>query len=85
MRTLKVKSRYLNRDVVYNVGQVIEVDDDYAAWLMRDCPTCFEDIKPHGEAKAMIGPPADKMIKTSASKAPAVKQPLAAKKEVVKK
>lgn len=67
---LRVISRYENRDVVYEVGQTIDVDDMAAAWLMRDAPGCFEPVQdkpktePEPEAKAETEPPEDKAMRS---------------------
>lgn len=65
---LRVISRYENRDVVYEVGQTIDVDDMTAAWLMRDAPGCFALVQkkpvPEPEAKAETEPPEDKAMRS---------------------
>jgi len=42
MPKLKCLNRYRNRNVVYNVGEIFNVDADIAAALMTDSPGSFE-------------------------------------------
>ncbi len=63
---LKCLSEYRNRDEHIPAGKVIDVDEAYAAWLMRDAPGSFEFYKPADvivSTKMVEEPPADKMVK----------------------
>ncbi len=59
MSKLKVLSEYRSREIHYLKGTVIEVDEVWAEFLMRDAPGCFEEV---GVGKAPRGPAVDKMI-----------------------
>jgi hypothetical protein len=45
---LKVVSPYKSSSTVYEVGQVLDLPDNMAAWLLRDAPGCFEVLLPEG-------------------------------------
>lgn len=60
MVKLRVTMNYVNRDLVYKAGQIIEVSEEQARYLMADAPEVFEI---HKEVTA---PPKDKMIKSPA-------------------
>ncbi len=59
---LEVLHSYRSRDLSYEAGQVIEVDTERAAFLMRDAPGCFREAVP-AETKALDAPPVDKQVK----------------------
>ena len=42
---LRVIADYRNRKIYYKAGQVIEVGQDLASFLMADSPGCFEKIE----------------------------------------
>ena len=69
---LRSKADYQMRELSYKAGQVLQVDEDVAAFLLRDAPENFELVE--GEpAELRIrdlgqGPPADKEIKRPAVK-----------------
>ena len=56
---LLLKSFYINRNVHYLEGMIIEVSEEEGEFLMRDAPGCFEVV---GAEKALRGPLADKMV-----------------------
>lgn len=62
---LKVLKLYINRSVKYTAGSVINVTAGEAAFLLRDAPGCFEEVKPEAalEEKQIEEAPADKMIR----------------------
>lgn len=69
---LKVLSNYQNRDVSFAKGSVIEVDTEYARFLMTDAPGCFEEFSKKlddqpvsviPEVKAIEQPPKTTMVK----------------------
>ena len=66
MKILKVVKDYRNKDREYEQGSKITVEDDEAAFLMRDAPGCFAEYKP--KAKAADEPPKDKAVKASPRK-----------------
>jgi hypothetical protein len=41
---LRVVSQYVNRNVGYQPGQIIDVSPEEAVWLMTDAPSCFEEV-----------------------------------------
>jgi hypothetical protein len=55
---LVVKGDYRNREVFYQKGQVIEVPEDAAEFLLRDAPGCFETAT----EKAVKAPEVNKMV-----------------------
>lgn len=69
MKTLLVKSTYVNRDMRFHPG-TIEVDDELAAFLMRDAPGVFAEPKAPAEesTKAFDAPPVDKMVRKAKTK-----------------
>lgn len=71
---LKVLGNYQNRDVSFAKGNVIDVDTEYAHFLLTDAPGCFkvdEPVKPENpekqepgaETKAIDAPPKTTMVK----------------------
>jgi len=58
---LKVVRRYASAQAVYEAGAVIDVDEDFGAWLQRDAPECFEPFAP--EVKEVAAPPKDKAVR----------------------
>jgi hypothetical protein len=62
---LKCLSRYDNvpQGLHYRPGQVLEVSEDMARWLMDDSPSSFEHVKPEPEVKEVEAPPQDKAVK----------------------
>lgn len=46
MTQLRVLGRYRTADVSYEAGQVLDLKDEAAAYLMRDSPSSFEVIVP---------------------------------------
>lgn len=66
---LKVVKSYTCRDLVFVPGEnPIEVNESLAEFLLRDAPGSFEVFKPKAEARVIEAPPADKMIRPSASR-----------------
>lgn len=63
MKLLLLEDYYSSRGG-YKAGQVIDVPDRDALWLLADAPGCFEVV----EEKAMDAPPVDKQIKRPARK-----------------
>lgn len=55
---LKVLRRYRNAEVYYREGDVVEVTEAEARWLMSDSPGTFEPA----ETKGMDEPPANRAI-----------------------
>ena len=66
MKTLKVIKTYRSKDREYEQGSKITVEDDEAAFLMRDAPGCFVEYEP--KAKAADEPPKDKAVKAAPRK-----------------
>lgn len=62
MVALRVLGRYTNREVAYQPGQIINVDEATAAHLMADAPGCFVLAV---QIAAIEDPPADTMIRRS--------------------
>lgn len=60
---LKVHSDYAMRELHYTRGEVIDVSDDLARWLLADAPDCFE-VYSELPAKAVSAPPVDKMMRS---------------------
>lgn len=67
MIKLQVLERYQVRGFDLLPGQVVEVDDETAAWLRRDAPGAFVEYT-EPVANAPEEPPADKMIKRARRK-----------------
>lgn len=44
--TLRALANYTNAQEHYPEGHEFDTDEEHAAWLMRDAPGCFEQIKP---------------------------------------
>lgn len=72
---LYVVSPYKNRDVYYKAGQVLDVDEEEAKFLMTDSPGSFSKEEPKEEkkakpkaAKAKKKPPQDKAVKSAENK-----------------
>ena len=57
---LKCVSRYQSRDVLHELGAIIEVSPEERHFLKTDAPGCFED---YVEVKEIPSPPMDKAIK----------------------
>jgi hypothetical protein len=60
---IKVVSKYSNQKAQYGAGQVIDVPEEEAAFLMNDAPGCFDlvnDIPADTEQKEFTAP-VDKM------------------------
>lgn len=72
MQKLRVKGQYINPQLKLRLaaGDVLEVSEIEAAFLLRDAPELFElvELDPEPETAALDGPPADKMIKRSRRK-----------------
>lgn len=65
---LYVLSDYRNtsRGESWKAGEEIEVDEDKAAFLLADAPSCFSKESPAGAAgKAVKAPARDKAVKAS--------------------
>ena len=56
---LSVKQFYRSGNVAYVPGETLEVDAEHGAFLMRDAPGCFEEVKPR---RSMRKPPKHKAI-----------------------
>lgn len=66
---LKVVEDYVNKDLRYGAGSVIDVPEVLGLWLMRDAPGCFERIAPAVPSeKAITAAPADKMQRRARTK-----------------
>ena len=72
MVKLKVKQHYSAADpsdsahtLAYRRGDVVDVDDDLAAWLMRDAPVAFEEVKPEPAPRATKAPPKTRQTKAA--------------------
>jgi hypothetical protein len=66
---LRVLVDYQCRNNRYFAGQILQVDDEYGAWLQRDCSGCFERAdQPKEEARDVSAPPKDKMMRRSKTK-----------------
>ena len=63
---LLVKHDYRSNAASYRAGQIIEVPDEFGAWLQRDSESCFEEVKPR--KRRMRKPPADKAIHEATEK-----------------
>jgi len=64
---LEVKSRYVNRNLGYDAGAVIEVSDAEARMLMADAPGVFVEYvepepKPKPQRKSRRAPARNKMV-----------------------
>lgn len=57
---IKVISPYINRDTQYQEGQVLEVSDERARFLLADAPGCFEIVGT--ETKEQTAP-VDRMVR----------------------
>ena len=62
MPKLRVKSRYLNRDVLFEPGAIVEVTEEERRFYLADSPESFEDYT-EPTAKELPEPPADKAVK----------------------
>jgi hypothetical protein len=63
---LRVKRDYQSNAARYQAGEVIDVSDEFGAWLTRDSEGCFEEVKP--PKRSMEKPPADKAISEAVEK-----------------
>lgn len=68
MAELRVITRYVCRDLVYEAGSVINVSDEEAAALVADAPGCFVPSRGEAVAAAPSEPPADKMLRKPRAK-----------------
>lgn len=72
MQKLRAKGQYINPqlNLKLRAGDVLEVSEAEAAFLLRDAPGLFELVEPDPEPEtaALDAPPADKMIKRSRRK-----------------
>ena len=68
-----IVQRYYHSDyATYQAGDVIELDDDTAAWLNRDSPGVIAEVvppepepvpEPEPETRIAAAPPADRMVR----------------------
>lgn len=65
MIKLRVKGSYVNRGVAYSPGQVIDVSDEEARFLMADAPGCFEPVRNTRRRKRVRKPPQNKMVEAA--------------------
>jgi len=61
MKKLKLLDQYVSNMGRFKKGDVIEVNDKMAQWLMNDAPLCFEEFI---EVKEIEEPPQDKAVKS---------------------
>jgi hypothetical protein len=69
VKTYRVTQNYSSGDQTYVEGQLLELDDDTAAWMLRDVPG---SIVPAGAAapvnRVVEAAPADRMVKAVGKK-----------------
>lgn len=63
MIQLLVKHAYRNRNVSYQAGEVIEVSDEQARFLMADAPGVFAPVETGQQEKSVEAAPKDKMVR----------------------
>ena len=75
MKRLTLQRDYKSDFAVYQDGETIEVEDDVAAWLMRDSKGTFVEAgpgpkqpDPEPAVRAIEEPPKDRMVKKPATR-----------------
>lgn len=63
MAQYKVTQSYKTGDVAYVEGQILDIDDATAAWMLRDVPGCIVAIKANTPvSRVMESAPVDRMV-----------------------
>lgn len=57
-----VTRRFQTRDITWFEGDLVDLDDDTAAWVERDSPGCLRRVEPEPEARAIDEAPANRMV-----------------------
>lgn len=66
MAAYRVTMTYSSAGKAYEAGDVLELDDDTAAWMQRDVPGCIEPMKaPPAAAARQAEPEHDRMTRAA--------------------
>lgn len=63
-KKLQVRQAYRNREYAFRAGDIIEVSDEIARYLMTDAPVAFVEVTgAEPETADVEAPPVDKMVR----------------------
>lgn len=69
MKTYRVTQNYSSGDQTYVEGQLLELDDDTAAWMLRDVPGSIVPVGATAPVNRVVeAAPADRMVKAVGKK-----------------
>lgn len=69
MKRYRITQTFSSSGVSYVEGQVLELDDATAAWMLRDVAGCIVPESGTAQTTRVVdGPESDRMVSTTASK-----------------